>query len=112
MVKDDQNTENLQIKVLFLYTGKTYKNIEDIIKDSTVKDILWMEILINDRIPWEKYLHITVIRRNYKIAGGWYKNFKTLLTICGIKRRPIKSSSEKIDMRDYRKFLELLYHVS
>lgn len=101
-----------KIKILSTYTGKKYKNIRDILNDVTAKNVLWLEILVNDNINWEFYINNPLIRKNYLKASKWYSNFKTLLEICGINRKPLKTFSGKVDMRDYRKFIEVLYYVS
>ncbi len=101
-----------KIKILTTYTGKKYKNIREILNDATAKNILWLEILVNDSINWEVYLNNPIIRKNYFKASKWYNNFKTLLEICKINRKPLKTVTGKVDMRDYRKFLEVLYYVS
>ncbi len=104
-------SEKTITKILHAYTGKKYKNITDILNDKSAKDILYLEILINDKIPWEKYLHYSIIRKNYRKARNWYSRFKTLLEIHGVKRRPLKSSTGLIDMKEYRKFIEVLNYV-
>ena len=98
-------------RILSFYTGRKYKNIQDVVRDKTAQDMLWLEILVNDRIPWEEFLHIPVLRKNYRKAGVWYKNFKTLMGVCGIQRKALKPVRGTFDMREYKKFVEVLYYV-
>ncbi len=99
-------------KILSFYTGRKYRNIHDVLKDKTALDMLWLEILVNDNVPWEEYLHIPAFRKNYRKASIWYANFKTLMGICGIQRKALKPSKSVFDMREYRKFIEVLRNVS
>jgi hypothetical protein len=105
-------TEKNWTRILSVYTGRDYKSIPDVLKDQTALDMLWLEILVNDNVPWEKYLHIPEIRKNYEKASIWYANFKTLMGICGIQRKALKPSKGVFDMREYRKFIEVLRNVS
>lgn len=73
-------------------------------------DLLWLEILVNDGIPWEDYLHILEINNAYQKACIWYTNFKTMLNTV-VKRKPLLNINGKVDDREYRKFVEVLNFV-
>lgn len=98
-------------KILTFYTGNNYRNINDIIKDKTAQDTLWLEILVNDNIAWKEYLHYPIVRKNYNKACKWYNNFKTLLEIFAVRTQPLTPVSGKVDMKEYRKLIEVLYYV-
>jgi len=73
--------------------------------------ILWLEILLNDDIDWEGYLDIEKVRVAYNKACIWYSNFKTMIeNYTG--RKPLKIKKDRIDEREYRKFLEALNFVT
>ena len=98
-----------KLKLIIYYTNK--KNLEEILKDKRAMDILWLEILFNDNIEWEKYLGIEEIKEAYEKASVWYYNFKTLIE-AHIHRKPLKEIKGKIDNREYRRFIKALNFVS
>ncbi|MBI5193575.1 MAG: hypothetical protein HZA08_09070 [Nitrospirae bacterium] len=75
-------------------------------------DLLWLEILVNDDIPWEDYLNIPEINNAYQKACIWYTNYKTMLHTV-VKRKPLMNLNimGKVDDREYRKFVEVLNFV-
>ena len=92
----------MKLKVIPKFTGKNYKNIEEIINDSNAKKLLWAEILFNDNIDWDIYKDL--IPEEYKKACVFYTNFKYLFQ----NRKPLPTVKEKIDNREIRRFEEIL----
>lgn len=99
-----------QLKLIPFYTG--IKTLEDVFKDRRSLNLLWLEILLNDNIPWESYFNITEVRTAYDKACVWYSHFKTMIeSYTG--RKPLKIiKRDAIDDREYRKFLEALNFVA
>lgn len=99
-----------KLRIIPLYTG--CNTVDDILKNKKGLDLLWLEILVNDGIPWEDYLHIPEINTAYQKAYIWYTNFKTMLNTV-VNRKPLLNLNIKgtVDEREYRKFLEVLNFV-
>ncbi len=97
------------LKVIPFYTGA--ETLEEVLKDKKSSHLLWLEILLNDTLDWESYLRIKEVRMSYEKACIWYTNFRTLLENY-IHRKPLERKNERIDKREYRKFLEALTFVS
>lgn len=98
-----------RLKIIPYYTG--IKNLDSFLKEERNPELLWLEILLNDKIKWEKYLKIKEVRKAYQKACIWYGNFKTLIDFY-VKREPLKIKKSRVDSKDYRKFLEALNFVS
>lgn len=98
-----------RLKVIPFYTGVA--TLEETLKDKKSLSILWLEILFNDDIEWENYFHIEKVRAAYDKACVWYTNFRTIVeSFTG--RKPLKIKKDRIDEREYRKFLEALNFVA
>ena len=99
-----------KLRIIQLYTG--YNTLDDILKSKKGLNLLWLEILVNDGIPWEDYLHIPEVNNAYQKACIWYTNFKTMLNTV-VNRKPLLNLNIKgrVDDREYRKFLEVLNFV-
>ncbi|MBI4743988.1 MAG: hypothetical protein HY776_04115 [Actinobacteria bacterium] len=98
-----------RLKVIPFYTG--VGTLEEVLKDKKSSSMLWLEVLFNDDIDWESYLHIEMVRVAHDKACIWYSNFKTLIeSYTG--RKPLKMKKGRIDNREYRKFLEALNFVT
>jgi hypothetical protein len=72
--------------------------------------MLWLEILLNDRLdltPWqaEPAVHVA-----YQTACRWYWRYRRLITFL-IDRTPLPVDTGPIDFRDYRTFAEALSFV-
>lgn len=86
------------------------ESLEDALEDKRARDILWLEILFNDSIEWEK-LDSVEIKNSYEKACLWYGNFKTMIH-AHVKRIPLEDKKGKIDIKEYRRFMEALNFVS
>lgn len=98
-----------KLRLIPFYTKK--ENLEDALKDKKALNLLWLEILFNDSVDWERFLGIKEIKEAYEKACIWYWNFKTLIEGCTY-RKPLKKIKGKVDIREYRKFIEALNFVS
>ncbi|OGB90874.1 hypothetical protein A2625_07535 [candidate division WOR-1 bacterium RIFCSPHIGHO2_01_FULL_53_15] len=95
----------IKLKIIPKYTG--CETLEEAIKNRQAKELLWLEILLNDGINWQK----KAPKAQFKKARIWFTHFKTLIT--GLThRRALKPISGKLDYRDHRKFLEGLYFAA
>ncbi|WP_457643143.1 hypothetical protein [Persephonella sp.] len=93
--------EDLKLKVIPFFTGKSFDSIKDILKDKKAKKLLWAEILFNDDINWENYKNW--IPEDYRKACIFYTNFRYLFK----NRKPLPLVKEKIDNREIRRFEEI-----
>ncbi len=97
-----------KLRIIPFYTG--FRTLEEALKDKRAEGLLWLEILFNDDIDWRE-LDLSVIKESYKKACLWYENFRTLIDSY-IKRKPLKGKKGKVDLKEYRRFLEVLNFVS
>ena len=98
-----------RLKLIPYSTG--LKELLEALQDRRALKVLWLEILFNDHIPWEEYLHIPEVKEAYDKASIWYHHFKTLVHRAG-RKTPLKGRKGPIDKREYRRFLEALNFVS
>jgi hypothetical protein len=96
-------------KILPYYTGD--QTLDAALDNKKSRDLLWLEILFNDRIEWERHLNVPAIRTAHEKARVWYGHFKTMID-GATGRRPLPHAAGQIDDRDYRKFLEALNFVA
>lgn len=95
--------------ILETYTGA--KTLKDALADKNSANLLWLEILFNDSIPWESNLKIPQVRFSYRKAAIWYHHFKTMVD--QVKpRKSLKEYRGKWDTREYRRFTEVLNYVA
>lgn len=98
-----------KLKIIPYYTG--IETLEDAVRLPMARKLLWLEILFNDKLNWEEYLNNIEVKEAYEKACNWYGSFKTIIE-GHTKREPLASGKEKIDYREYRRFLEVLNFVS
>ena len=107
--------EMMKTKVVTILTGRSYRNVSHLLRDKSASRVLWLEILFNDQLPWEKYVKFAIVKEQYQKARLWHREFKSLLQSCGIKRNKFRAISPLVrlrDLKDYRKFIEVLHYVS
>jgi len=97
--------------------------LEKILKNPKSISLLWLEILFNDKIQWENHLNQPEVKAAYEKACLWYVHFKTMVE-GHTGRKPLEirmghdprrarcPCEEKIDDREYRRFLEALNFVA
>jgi len=95
--------------ILPYYTGE--ETLEGVLKNPRYLRLLWLEVLLNGEIPWKAYLDRPEVRTAYEKACVWYTHFKTMVQT-HTRRPPLETRSGRIDLREYRKFLEALNFVS
>jgi hypothetical protein len=96
------------LKILPFYTGDT--TLDEALKNPRSVRLLWLEILFNGQIPWENHLH-QIPKAAYEKACLWYGHFKTMIE-GHIGKRDLDAMRGEIDMREYRRFQEVLRFVS
>lgn len=96
-------------RIIPYYTGD--ETLEEMLKRPKSVSLLWLEILFNDKIPWEKHLNQPEVKMAYEKACVWYTHFKTMIE-SHAGRDPLETRTGKIDDRKYRRFLEALNFVS
>lgn len=97
------------LKVVTVYTGK--ETLEEALKEGAAKKLLWLEILFNDGVEWERYLAIKDVKDAYEKACIWYGKFRSLIE-AQTKRKPLQKKNGEVDYREYRRFIEVLNFVS
>ncbi len=97
------------LKILPYYTGD--RTLAAALANKKSLDLLWLEILFNDRLEWERYLGVPAIRAAHNKARVWYGHFKTMID-GATGRRPLPRAAGRIDDRECRKFLEALNFVA
>ncbi|MEW6102771.1 MAG: hypothetical protein AB1630_02965 [bacterium] len=96
---------NSKLKVVPFYTDRDTLDLSD----KRIRFLLWLEILFNDGIEWEK-IDNPIVKISYEKACIWYWSFKSLFGSY-IKRKPLEFKEGKPDLREYRRFLEALNFV-
>lgn len=98
------------LKIIPFYTGK--KTLSHALKDKKSRDMLWLEILFNDEVDWEKEMaHDENVKTAYRKACAWYGKFKTIMDAV-VKRKPLSPQKGTIEEKEYRKFMEVVNFVS
>ena len=93
-----------------LWTDIDTNAIREAIQTAQGRPMLWLEILVNDRLdlaPWQSEPAVQVA---YRTACRWYTRYRRLITFLG-DRAPLPVDSGPIDDRDYRTFAEALSFV-
>jgi hypothetical protein len=96
------------LRLLPAYLGTSA--ISEAIQTVRGRRMLWLEILVNDRLdlaPWQSEPAVQVA---YQIACRWYTRYQRLITFLE-KRAPLPVDAGPIDFRDYRAFAEALSFV-
>lgn len=98
-----------RLRIIPFYTGD--ESLEAALANSKSLRLLWLEILINESIPWEAYLDRPEVNVAYEKACAWYSQFKTMIEGHAGKRS-LPSRKSEVDMREYRILLEALNFVA
>ena len=98
-----------KLRIIPFYTGD--ESLEAALVNPKSLRLLWLEILINESIPWEEYLDRSEVNVAYEKACAWHGQFKTMVEgHAGRRSLPLRKGN--VDMREYRTFLEVLNFVS
>ena len=101
-----QSEPSLRLLPAYLDTS----SIDDALRMARGRRVLWLEILVNDRLdlsPWESD---SAVHEAFLTACRWYIQYRRLITFI-LNRTPLPSTPGPIDSRDYRAFAEALYFV-
>lgn len=94
------------LKLLPSYLGT--HSVEEALASDRGRRILWLEILVNDRLdlaPWEDRPDLQEV---YEKACRWYSHYSRLITFL-FQRTPLPRRPGDIDFREYRTFAEALH---
>lgn len=108
MVDQTDSPPAPSLKLLPAYLGTT--SIGEALASARGRRIIWLEILLNDRLDPVPWLGDPAFREAYRTACRWYTHYRGLLTYL-FNRAPLPPDSGPIDYRDYRAFAEALYFV-
>ncbi len=96
------------LKILPVYTGAA--TIDEALRDPRGARLLWLELLVNDRLdlgPWRERLEV---QEAYKKACRWYTTYRTVIDAL-LSRAPLPPEPGPVDPRDYRLFAEAIRFV-
>lgn len=98
-----------KLRIIPFYTGD--ESLEAALGNPKSVRLLWLEVLFNGEIPWEKYLDRSEVSAAYEKACAWYSQFKTMVEgHAGKRSLPLRRG--EVDMREYRILLEALNFVA
>lgn len=72
--------------------------------------MLWLEILVNERLDLSRWKFEPDVQAAYRTACRWYTQYRRLITYL-LGRTPLPLNPGPIDARDYRAFAEALAFV-
>ena len=97
------------LKLLPAYTGA--ESLEAALQDPRAVRLLWLEILVNDRLdlgPWREH---SDVRAAYAKACRWFSTYGHLVQAL-TSREPLPHDPTPVDPREYRTFAEALRFIS
>lgn len=94
------------LRLLPAYLGTS--SIEDALRTARGRRVLWLEILVNDRLDLSPWHSDPAVQDAFLTACRWYTQYRRLITFI-LNRTPLPSTPGPIDSRDYRAFAEALY---
>lgn len=97
--------ESVPFRLLTAYTG--VKTLDEALADPQARRLLWLEILLNDRLDSVLDLNAPDVQQAYRKACRWYTSYRSLIETV-VKRVPLPADSSPVDQRDYRTFVEAL----
>ncbi|MFM8552134.1 MAG: hypothetical protein ACKOCD_07465, partial [Nitrospiraceae bacterium] len=77
------------------------------VENPNAQRLLWLEILLNDRLDAILDLGDPAVREAYDKACRWYTSYRSLIDSM-VKRAPLPADASPVDQRDYRTFVEAL----
>jgi hypothetical protein len=96
------------LKLLPAYTGAT--TIEEALRDPRGARLLWLELLVNDRLDLDPWRDSHEFQAAYNKACRWYTTYRTVIEVL-VPRAPLPSNPGPVDPRDYRLFAEAIHFV-
>jgi hypothetical protein len=82
-------------------------SIAEAIRTARGQRVLWLEILVNDRLDLTAWQSDPVVQQAFRTACRWYTHYRRLITWL-FNRTPLPPDQGPIDYRDYRVFAEAL----
>lgn len=97
------------LKIIPYYTG--IASLEKALLSPEGKKVLFLEILFNESVPWEDFLHHPEVKRAYAQARGWFARYETAVSVRGLRLKPLPAlvRSAKPARENERLFWEALY---
>jgi hypothetical protein len=83
-------------------------SIEEAIRTDRGRRVLWLEILLNERLDLTPWQAEPGVQQAYQTACRWYTHYRRLLTHM-FHRTPLPADPGPIDFREYRAFAEAVY---
>lgn len=96
------------LKILPAYIGVT--TLDEALRDPRGTRLLWLELLVNDRLdlgPWQESRELQAA---YKKACRWFTTYRTVIETL-VPRAPLPPDPGPVDPRDYRLFAEAIRFV-
>jgi hypothetical protein len=97
--------ESVPLKILPAYTGA--ETLAGALADPKARRLLWLEILLNDRLDPVLNLSDPEVRTAYEEACRWYTSYRSLIETV-VRRAPLPPDPSPVDQRNYRTFVEAL----
>lgn len=96
------------LKILPVYTGAT--SLDEALHDQRGVRLLWLEVLINDRLDLTPWLERPEVQEAYTKACRWYTTYRSLIETV-LHRAPLPTDPGPVDPREYRLFAEAIRFV-
>ena len=96
----------VSLKLLPAYLGTD--SIEAALATARGRRILWLEILVNDRLDLCPWRDNPAMQEVLQTACRWYSRYSRLITFL-FNRAPLPLDHGPIDFREYRTFAEALH---
>ena len=96
----------VSLKLLPAYLGTD--SIEAALATARGRRILWLEILVNDRLDLSPWRDNPAMQEVLQTACRWYSRYSRLITFL-FNRAPLPLDHGPIDFREYRTFAEALH---
>lgn len=97
------------LRLLPAYTGAG--SLDAALRDPRAVRLLWLEILVNDRLDVGPWWDRPEVRTAYGKACRWFTAYRHLVEAL-VHRDPLPRDPGPIDPREYRTFAEALRFVS
>jgi hypothetical protein len=84
--------------------------IDEALRDPRGVRVLWLELLVNDRLDLAPWRGRAEVEEAYKKACRWYTTYRSLIDAL-LPRAPLPAEPDPVDPRDYRLFAEAIRFV-
>jgi hypothetical protein len=97
------------LRLLPVYTGAT--SIDEALQDQRGVRLLWLEVLVNDRLDLTPWVERREVQEAYQKACRWYTTYRSLIEAL-LSRSPLPADPGPVDPREYRLFAEAIRFVA